>query len=154
MGAYTYYWGAMGGSMEEFLCSINKEYFVDKLCQKTGVFCAKESTQNVRRHIRKNLPDLPFWKFMEAQKEMRKYIKDLESCQSEQEFISICGDIPNAIMCFDLSYKEEKEFKDIIRDVFTCEPWYFIGEKPSRESEWLSELHGKIVNQLQPKVAA
>jgi hypothetical protein len=28
---YSMFWGAMGGSLKDFLCSINSEYFADKL---------------------------------------------------------------------------------------------------------------------------
>lgn len=153
MGAYNCYWGAMGGSLEEFLLGINSSYFVDKLCRSQWVFDGKLSAKNIRKHIREELAHkLPYWKFMSAQKELREKIKELESCSNQNEFVDACKRIPDDLMCYDLSREEEREFKDIIRDIFTNEPWNFIEEVESREAKWLAGLHVKLQGELRGSI--
>lgn len=155
MGAYNYFWGAMGGSLEDFLLSINTSYFVDKLCRLPYQFDGKLSARNIRKHIRTELAyELPYWKFMDAQKELREKIKELENCESANEFVDACCRLPDNLLCIDLSYDEEKEFKGIIRDTFTSEPWHFIEESESREAIWLADLHSKIKAELKTAIAA
>ncbi len=136
-GSWSFYWGAMGSSIEEFLTRIDNEYFANKLCSKPTTFDAKASVSNVRKHIRENIPH---YSFMSAQKEMRIEIKKLEKINSEEEFVSSMINLPESIMCYDLSYPEEKEFKSLISDIFTNEPWFFIETKPSKEYNYLVEL--------------
>lgn len=154
MGAYNYFWGAMGGTLEEFISHINTSYFVNKLCSSSLEFNAKLSARNIRKYIRTELSyELPFWKFMQAQKEMRQMIKELESCENANEFVDACLRLPDALDCCELSYNEEKEFKGIIRGVFTSEPWHFIEESESREAIWLADLHSKIKVELKKAIA-
>jgi len=102
--------------------------------------------------------DLPYWKFMGAQKELRSKIKKLSGCCSADEFVSEVTSLPDRLMCYDLSYDEEQEFKEIIKNTFTCEPWNFIGEKLSPEYLWLHDLHPKlkstIINKQSQKLKA
>jgi len=148
-GAYTHFWGSMGSKIQEFLCSMNSSYFADKLCSKTYEFDSKLTARNIRKHIRYELSyELPYWKHMSAQKELREKIKEIEGCSSSDEFIHICSTFSESLMCHDLSWQEEKEFKGIIEDVFKTEPWHFIGEKVTHKYKWLVKLHGKIKNQL------
>lgn len=140
-GAYTYFWGAMGSNISEFILRINSDYFADKLCKNTYVFDGKLTAKNIRKHIRE---ELPYWRFMSAQKEMRKEIKKIESITNADEFVNMCPSIPDNIYCTDLSYGEEIKFKNLISDLFKTECWDFIGEKLSPEYKWLYELHGKL----------
>lgn len=150
MGAYTYAWGAMGSGIEEFLCSINPDYFADKLCRNDNVFDAKQSVRNIRKYIREELKhELPFYKYPELQKEMRENLKEMEQeCDTEQEFVDACMRFTDGIICAEASYREENEFKDIIDGVFKTEPWNFIATKASKEYIWLKEIHGKIKGEL------
>lgn len=146
-GAFTYYWSAMGSDLKTFLKRINKDYFARKLSTKTYVFDAKRSVKNVRKQFREaNL--VPWYQFGSAQKELRKAINELEYANSNDEFINMMFNIMDNVHCFDLNYKEEKEFKELIGDFFSCEPWHFIVEKCSDEYNWLADLHTKLIKQL------
>jgi hypothetical protein len=142
-GAYNFFWGAMSGTIEEFICHINAEYFAGKLCNNMYVFDAKASVKNVRKYIREEMSyELPWYEFMEAQKDLRKEIKKLLGCSCGDEFIQMIQMIPDNIYISD--YDEEKEFKEIIEDIFKNEPWHFISEKSSPEFMFLYNLHGKL----------
>ena len=147
-GSFNFFWGSMGSNLEEFILSINSDYFASKLSTKSYTFDPKGSTKSLRKHIREELSyDLPYYKFMTAQKEMRKAIKKLEFVSSADEFISRMIDIPDNLMCFDLNHQEEKEFKSIIRGLF-FEPWHFISEKHSKEYDWLYGFHKELKKHL------
>lgn len=80
-GSYSYYWGSMGGTLEEFIKSIDSCYFAGKLCTDMYVFSGEKTAKAIRRHIKQNMNyDLPWYKYMPAQKELREAIKDLEKC--------------------------------------------------------------------------
>jgi len=144
-GAYTHFWGAMGSNISKFLCDINADYFADKLCTNTYKFSGKKSVKNVRKYIREEMSyDLPWYEFMSAQKELRKKLKAMESCSSANEFVDRMSNLHNELYCLDLSYDEEKEFLDIIKSHFACEPWNFIQEEVSNEYVWLCNIHKKL----------
>lgn len=145
MGAFTYSWGAMGSKIEEFLMTINSDYFAGKLCRESYVFDAKTSVKNIRKYIRAELKyDLPYYKFPELQKELREELRSLEECSSSNEFVDVCFSLPERLICIGATYREEKEFKDIISGMFKTEPWGFIGQKPSPEYIWLKQLHSDL----------
>jgi hypothetical protein len=150
-GAYTYAWGAMGSNLSDFICRINEDYFASNLLgpRSIYVFDPKGSVRNIRKFIREELSyDLPWYKFMSAQKELRSELKGLENCDGEGEFVNSCNHLMDGVFCMDLNYDEEKEFKDILRPVFESEPWNFIAQKPSPTYLWLCKLHGKLVKKL------
>jgi len=150
-GAYSAWWGAMGGDLTDFICRINKWYFTDNLLRPrdSQVFDSKGTVRNIRKYIREELSyELPWWKYMSAQKELRSELKELELCESQEEFVQCCNGFMDKIHCIDLEYDDEMEFRSIIRGVFETEPWNFIETKPSAEHVWLCELHGKLVKKL------
>lgn len=154
-GAYNYFWGSMGSSLEEFLCRINSDYFADKFCPNNYVFDGKSSVKNIRRFIRTEMTiDLPFYKFMEGQKELREKLKELENCQNANEFVLRCGQIPNELMCLGMDYHEEKEFRSILEGLFGGEVWNFIGEKLSPTYLWLRDIHKELKKELPYGMAA
>lgn len=149
-GAFTSSWGAMGGDLSEFLCSINADYFASNLTTNTYVFDGKQSAKNIRKHLRTEMyGELPWYKFMQAQMQMRDKINELERCSTGEEFVFMCNNLIGSIYID--SFQEEQEFKEIIESVFTSEPWNFIGEKHSPEYLWLIELHKKIKSELKVK---
>lgn len=149
IGAFTYTWGSMGSGIADFIKRINGDYFADKLCPNNYVFNSKGSVKNIRKYIREELKnELPRYKFMECQKEMRSLIKNLEYCGSDIEFIDSCIKLPDNICALNTSYKEEKEFTDIIEPIFKCEPWHFIATEPSNQYIWLKKLHKELKKKL------
>jgi hypothetical protein len=148
-GSWSFYWGSMGSKIEEFIQDINADYFAGKLCNTEDVFCPKTTAKAIRKYIREELTyDLPWHKFMTAQKEMREKIKEIENSSSQEEALHIMSTMHENLMCYDLDRQDEKEFLGIIEGVFSCEPWYFLQTKPSREYNYLRKLHKSLKTKL------
>lgn len=148
-GAYNHYWPAMGTDIKSFLLRINSDYFANKLCNTSMVFCPSLSIKSIRKHIRDHMKhELPWYKFMSGQKELREKLKELEHCDSEHHFIDELYTLHESLLCFDMDRHEEREFKGIIEDLFTCEPWYFIEKRYSNEYQWLKTFHSDLKKQL------
>lgn len=148
-GAFTYTWGSMGSGIKEFILSINNGYFANKLTSDDYEFCGKRTATNIRRFIREDMKyELPWYKFMSAQKELREKIREIEGMSDSNEFIHWCSALPDSLMCYDLDYSEEKEFKNDIEGIFNSEPWNFIGKKTTIEYNWLCELHEKLKERI------
>lgn len=148
-GAFTHYWGAMGSNISEFVQSINTDYFVRKLSSDDRVFSAKKSVQAIRRYIRNDMKyDLPWYRWPDAQKELREFIEELEQCHSEENFVDECYKIPKRIIALNLDKYETEEFEGIVKDIFTNEPWNFIEKEPSQQAIWLTKLLPKLQKQL------
>ncbi len=149
-GAYTYYWGAMGSDdLAGFLMRINGEYFADKLSTKREQFDAKASARAIRKYIKTDCSyEMPWYKWMSGQKELREKIRELESCSSEDDFMYCCRNIHSSLLCLDMKWEEEREFTELIKAIFS-EPWQFLETKESRQFKWLKDLLGKIQTELQ-----
>lgn len=145
----SHFWGAMGSDLKKFLKTIDSSYFADKLCSNTYVFDAKESVKNVRKYIREKLSyELPWYKFMAGQKELRRELKTLERCENEHHFVDALSNLHNSILIMDMDYDEEKKFLEIIENIFKCEPWNFIGETTSPEYNFYIDIHKKLKKKL------
>jgi hypothetical protein len=72
MGYYQMYWGAMGQTIEDFIMSINGDYFTGKLLghRSTQVFDVKKTFSTLRKFIRDEL-GLPWYKHLEFQRVLR-----------------------------------------------------------------------------------
>lgn len=143
-GSFSYVWGAMGSTIEDFLKSINSEYFVNKLTTKDEIFCGKRSTKNLRKAIR---DEFNWFEYMEAQKELREKIKDIEGVDNEHEFVYMCGNLSENIYCFDFDEYSREDFFERLESILV-EPWNYIGTKPSYESIFLTKLHKKLKKEL------
>lgn len=147
---YSHYWGAMGGNLEEFLCHINEDYFAMKLKpdEDRGTFDANLSVREIRKFIKEEYSyDLPWYKYMEFQKELREKLKDIERyAYNEDEFVRMCYDIPDSNWD-SLDYRAEIEFVSIMKSLFE-EPWYFIVRSESKHTKFLKKLLPKIKQQL------
>lgn len=152
-GIYNMFWGAMGGTIEEFITRINEDYFTDKLLgvRSTQVFDVNRTFTNVRRFIREEL-DLPWYKHIEFQKDLRNYISTFqERCaeyNSEKYFVDHFHDYLYRYPSFYLidDRWEQKRLEDEFNNI--SEPWGFIATKDSKESKWLKSLHKTIVKKL------
>lgn len=162
---YSYFWGAMSGTLRDFILSINKEYFADKLLGHRSNYemDVPKTFAAIRKHISQEL-GLYWYQHMEFQKEMR---------DSLNYFQRQCMDIPdqryfvdNFYSCFvnNLPYhmiegnrardfRDVQEMEQLFKDGFT-EHWNFITEKPGKEYLWLTNLHGKLKSKLKKAVAA
>lgn len=152
-GEFDMYWGAMGGTLEDFLCRINEHYFTDKLLGHISgqVFAPKGTFREVRKFIREEL-DLPWYKHMEFQKDLRKKLSYFqERCEeygSEQYFVEhFCDNLERRLDFHLISDRWERE--SIEKDFESInEPWHFICTKDSRTTKWLKKLHGQIKEKL------
>ena len=149
---YSYYWGSMGAeTLKEFIKGIGVDYFVGNMLPITdrGEFDSKETMKSIRKYIKEELSyELPWYKFMSAQKELREKLKEMEGCISdEREFVDVMNDFSSSLYCDELSLSEEKEFKDIISGL-ECEPWHFIVKGDSRDSTYLKQLHKDLQKAL------
>ena len=145
-GYYSYYWGAMGGSLKSFIKNINSSYFAGKLCNNISVFSSKQTARNIRKYIREEMRyDLPWYKFMESQKDLRILIRDIERySEDKHDAIHRIEGLYEDVNCFELSANEEREFRGILKDHFDNEPWLFLGEETSVEFNFLCKLHGEL----------
>jgi hypothetical protein len=132
----------MGGSLRDFLKRINASYFAGKLCSQTYKQDSKKTVQNIRRYIRRDMAyDLPWYKFMEEQKLLRSFLKNLEQYPVDMIIDRLCN--------IDLEFiGENEEFVEILKSHLSCEPWHFIGEVVTDEYKYFEQLHGKIKKRL------
>ena len=152
-GTYQMYWGAMGGTLQDFILRINEDYFTDKLLgvRSTQVFDAKGTFKELRKFIREEL-DLPWYKHLDFQKDLREKLsnfqKNCEEINSDRYFVESfdfnVGTMPDFYLIEDRWEREriERDFKGI------SEPWHFIQTKESQEAKWLKSLHFKIKRKL------
>lgn len=146
---YSYYWGSMGVSIQDFLLQINESYFTNCLCSPgdNGVFDGKKSVHQIRYYIRYEMKhDLPWYKFMEQQKELREYLKDAEECENEYQFVDYVSSIPKKFNY----YTDGREFVGIVEGLCT-EPWNFIEKSPSQNTIFLKKIFKEIQKQLKNK---
>lgn len=150
MGSYSHYWGAMGSPLPEFLNSINKEYFAQKLLDSRSIYeyCPKKTMTNIRKWVKEWLP---YYKHMEFQKHMREEIKsNFQHIESSNQFI-YAWDRFVGMMDYDII--EDRWDMDEVKESFkgVSEPWHFIGERTTRTYKWMTELHGKLKKNLNNK---
>lgn len=145
---FSHFWGSMGSDLKEFLTRINKSYFINKLLPHydNGQFDPKKTIRNVRKYIRTEF-DIPWYQHMSAHKELREFLKELETCDSQRLFVHYMSNISDSIHCFDLNYQDEQEFKSALK-VLECEPWHFIEMGPSNSQIFLEKLYPKLQKKL------
>ena len=151
---YSYYWGSMGSSLKEFLCSINMYYFTNKLSDPSdnGVFSAEKSVSNFRKYLKTEFKyDLPWYKWPEAQKSLREELKNIEECESEESFVYNMNKLYLNIDYSSLDRYDEEEFIDIIKSACN-EPWCFIEKKDSNKTIFLKRLFPKLQKELKKQL--
>lgn len=138
----SYYWGAMGMSLREFLKKINSDYFAGKMCSKTYQNDSKKTVKNIRKYIREEMAyDLPWYKFMNEQKELRRFLKELEGYDCNT-IVEMLFNIKDYFIC------EDEEFVKIIDAHLSVEPFHFIGQTVTPEYEYFKKLHSKLKKAL------
>jgi len=142
---YSYFWGSMGGTLDEFLCNINSGYFADKLLgtKSNFIFCEKSTFTTVRKFIATEL-NLPWYKHQEFQKDMREKLNSFQNdCENENHFV---GNWSSFIRELDFYLIKDHSEQISLRREFEniSEVWNFIGQKLSPEYLWLEKLHGNL----------
>jgi len=145
---YSYYWGSMGGTLKEFLKSINSGYFSNKLISHEQEYCfdVTATFKAVRYHIRYEM-GLPFWEHMVFQKNMREILKEFqETCDdlmSQNYFIdNFKSDFIDRLDFYLIDSYHRKQVKDQFDGI--CEVWNFIEIKSSDKAIALQRLHKKL----------
>lgn len=151
---YSYFWGAMGSTLAEFLSGINKEYFAGKLMNSNSQWemDTARTFKTIREHIKTEL-DLPFYKHMEFQKDMREKLREFQrDCENEGDnyFVSFFHSCFVNRLDFYLidDRHERKEVESNFKGF--CEVWNFIEQRHNKEYLWLERFHGKLKATLTP----
>jgi hypothetical protein len=153
---YSHYWGSMGAdSIEEFICSVSAGYFIGKLLgygDDIGEFDGKRTVRNIRRRLKEDFSyELPWYKYMNGQKEFREELKKLEDCYTVDDFIHQINGLSDNLYCFDMDRNDEKDFKSIITSL--CEePWYYVEREPSRHRVFLSKFFEELKKELKQEL--
>lgn len=147
-GSYSYYWGAMGGTLEEFIKSTSPDYFAGKLCNEQYVFSGEATAKAIRRYIKNDMSyDLPWYKYMPAQKELREAIKEIEKCEDKHDALYQIERFKD-IYAIGMGADEDKEFEKIMESHFNCEPWNFLETEPSPSYKFLVKVHKELKKKL------
>jgi hypothetical protein len=146
--SYSYFWGAMGGTLKQFLCEINEDYFTDKLmgARSTQVMDVKKTFAEVRKHIREELR-LPWYEHQEFQKDMRERLKSFQrQCEETPVDRFFVDHFYNFIKSLDFYLIEQRYDQERMEEAFNeiTEPWHFFAETDSPDCLWLKDLHRKI----------
>lgn len=141
----------MGDSLPEFLKNIDEDYFTSKLlgAQSCYTFCSKKTFRNIRDHIKTEMSyNLPWYKHMEFQKDMRYELKEFQSrCEDNNQFVEGWYRFVDGLPYYNIEDKwDRKEIEQEFKNI--SEPWVFIGEKLSPEYKWLVKLFHKLKSRL------
>lgn len=140
---YSYFWGAMGGSLKDFILRINSDYFAGKLCYNLYTSSTKKTKTNIRKFIREEFY-LPWYKHIEFQKDMREKINLWFSHEFNIEQLTSTWDLFVSSLNFYLIENEierkclRKEFESV------SEVWHLIEEEPSHEYKLLVDIHKRL----------
>lgn len=150
---YSTYWGAMGGSLKDFIKRINSDYFANKLMGSTSIYemDVKATFSAIRKHISSEI-GLPWYEHQIFQKDMREKLKNFQNECEENEWENYFVDkfFDSFINRLDFYLIEDKFEREYLEKQFRgiSEWWYFIQSKPNRKFVWLQELHSKLKKEL------
>ena|ERR1044072_5336499 len=152
--SYSYYWNAMGGSLKEFLCQLNGEYFARCLIGANDRFVIdwKKTFAEVRKHIRNEL-SLPWYSNMEFQIEMRhrlnRFQRNCVEYNTAEYFVhGFDYDFVNRLDFYLIEDNREYLEKDFKR---IDEVWHFLVKKEGPEYLKLIDLLKKLQKILNKK---
>lgn len=141
---YSYFWGAMGNDLYEFIYKINADYFASKLVNDIYSFDVKLTFTNLRRHINDEIFH-GYYNQMKFQKHMRNVLKSFQQeCEGNDERYFVDN--------FKSSFIDNLDFTLIMNDNFIVKdfkdlwstPWDFIEKSTSYKHGQLVKLHKKI----------
>lgn len=145
---YSTSWVAMGGTLKEFLCKINEDYFTSNLIGRNSskVMDVNKTFRYIRGHIHDQM-GLKAYKhrafIKNVMKQLSIFEKNALEIQDENAFVSY---FPLFIESINFYLIEDESEREVIEDNFhlITEPWEFIVRKDSDNTIWLKKLHGKI----------
>ncbi len=149
---YEYIWGAMGSNISEFIKKINNDYFSRCLTNDIYEIDIDKTITNIKYQIIYEL-DLPWYKHLEFQKQMRKVINefkiDLLNYQSKHYFVDYFNTL--FINKLDFNLIENRYESDTLEENFKSfanEPWHYIVDKHTNIYKNLCLLHNKLKKKL------
>lgn len=145
---YSHYWSHMGeqNTLADFVSGLEPSYFVGKLlgARSEHEFCNKKTFASVRQEIRDRIP---WYRNTEFQKEMRIDIRRFQGeCHDSRYFVEKFNEVFSGFDYYMIDDKYERAY--MIEELAFDEPWYFIGEKPTREYKYLCSLHDELSTYL------
>ncbi|AGO47542.1 hypothetical protein Phi4:1_gp009 [Cellulophaga phage phi4:1] len=141
---FSYFWGSMGSNLKDFLLRINESYFLGKLSSSSqGNFSGKKTVTAIRKTLREDFfEDLPWYKNLEAQKELREKLKHLEGCDEPNSFIYECRSISETYWDIDDKWECHSFTKSV--DSLLEEPWHYFQYTESNEQIFLKKIFKEL----------
>jgi hypothetical protein len=151
----SYYWGAMGENLEDFICSIDTSYWLNKLLPLNvdKPINSRKTFAAFRKQLKECLQDRVYpygwWVEREFQAEMWEKVRDIQqSATEEYEFIDAICLLPEKLDYYLIADKYDREsFKEAIQNACS-EPWYCTVKGESREERMLIKLHKALKKEL------
>jgi len=149
---FSYYWGAMGSTLKEFLCRINAGYFVKNLSTEDhGKINMKKTMAEVRKWWKKE-SGIHWWQYLDFQKELRWEFKRIESQScSDENFIDMMNYLNSSLPLHKIANRLDREELEEAIKWLTAEPWNYIVYYESQQHIWLTNLHKKLKHTLENK---
>lgn len=152
-GSFSMYWGAMGGTIEDFMLKTNSDYFSGKLLGSINsqVFCEKETFKNLRQYIKENI-DFRVDGGSLFRKDLNKVLRDFQrKCKEQGTRTYFVESFEYNLCLVDFYLIKERYDRDKMEDEFDAmfgEPWLFIGTRESDTCKWLKTIHAAIKRKL------
>jgi len=129
----SYFWGAMGGRLVDFISRIDVNYFSKNVLGDLYVFCGKTSAKNVRAYFRQNWS---WYKDVEFSKELARVLQSAAGTRDEYDFERVIRGL----------LLESPEDDDVAEHIgYVTDYWYeFIGRKDSREYRYIQKIFPKL----------
>lgn len=152
-GSFSMYWGAMGGTIEDFMVKINSDYFSSKLLGSINsqVFCEKETFKNLRQYIKESI-DFRVDGGSLFRKDLNKVLRDFQrKCKEHGTHTYFVESFEYNLSKVDFRLVRERYDRDKMKyefDAMFGEPWLFIDTKESDTCKWLKTIHAGIKQKL------
>jgi len=149
---FSYYWGAMGNSLNDFLIRINSDYFADKLGPYTaGSINTRKTLTLIRKSLKEYFySEFPWYVEKDFQQHLRDELKAIEKegFISDDHFMLIMGRFGDDLNYYLINNEyDRKRAKEAIKCALN-EPWYFINHDEHKEITYLKRFHSKLVKKL------
>jgi hypothetical protein len=151
--SYSYFWGAMGSDLEEFITRINADYFAKNLIRYSDMYemDVKSTFKTIRKFIRTEI-GLDWYQEMEFQKQMREVLNDFQKeCEDNKDRLLFVNWFESSFLRRLDTYLIQDDYIEKQFDTDSgcwSEVWNFIEEKPTMEYMRLKMLHTKLVKHL------
>jgi hypothetical protein len=147
----SYYWGSMGGTLEEFICSIDLYYWSKNLLPRhvEEPLNVRKTFAAFRKQLKENLCDSLYsygwWLEREFQSDMWGKVREMqESVDDVGDFIEAAFGLPKRMDYHLIADKYDAErFEEAIQNACS-EPWYYAVRGQSREQGILTMLYTEL----------